>query len=104
MLNVASEASANFPRERMRKELSRMGSVIGDSASYDYSALFFGGDRANFDRSWEIFTDVALLLVHERGCSAGAGAHRRQLRDDATSLIRICSVCRNASLMWSSLS
>src|SRR6267142_4332668 len=39
MLNVASEASANFPRERMRKELSRMGTVIGDSASYDYSAL-----------------------------------------------------------------
>jgi predicted Zn-dependent peptidase len=60
MLNVASEASANFPRERMRKELSRMGSVIGDSASYDYSALSLAATRANFDRSWEIFTDVAL--------------------------------------------
>src|ERR1700694_1004630 len=60
MLNVASEASANFPRERMRKELSRMGTVIGDSASYDYSALSLAATRANFDRSWEIFTDVAL--------------------------------------------
>jgi len=60
MLNVASEASANFPRERMRKDLSRMGTVIGDSASYDYSALSLAATRANFDRSWEIFTDVAL--------------------------------------------
>src|SRR5260370_5708198 len=60
MLNVASEASANFPRERMRKELSRMGTAIGDSASYDYSALSLAATRTNFDRSWEIFTDVAL--------------------------------------------
>jgi predicted Zn-dependent peptidase len=44
----------------MRKELSRMGTVIGDSASYDYSALSLAATRANFDRSWEIFTDVAL--------------------------------------------
>src|SRR6266851_6286533 len=34
--------------------------VIGDSASYDYSVLSFTCTRANFDRSWEIFTDVAL--------------------------------------------
>src|SRR5438876_637469 len=37
MLNVASEASANYPRERMRKEMSRMGTVIGEGANYDYS-------------------------------------------------------------------
>ncbi len=60
MLNVASEASANFPRERMRKELSRMGTVIGDSAAYDYSVLSLTATRANFDRSWEILTDIAL--------------------------------------------
>src|SRR6266566_663818 len=28
MLNVASEASANYPRGRLRKELARMGTVI----------------------------------------------------------------------------
>jgi zinc protease len=60
MLNVASEASANFPRERMRKETSRMGTVIGASVNYDYSTLSMAATRANFDRSWEIFTDVAL--------------------------------------------
>src|SRR6266566_8067668 len=60
MLNVASEASANFPRDRMRKELARMGTVIGEGVNYDYSSLSMTATRVNFDRSWEIFTDVAL--------------------------------------------
>jgi len=60
MLNVASEASSSFPRERMRKELSRMGTVVSGSSSYDYSVLSLASTRASFDRSWEIFTDVAL--------------------------------------------
>ena len=60
MLNVASEASASFPRERMRKETARMGTVIGEGVNYDYSSLSMAATRANFDRSWDIFTDVAL--------------------------------------------
>ena len=60
MLNVASEASANFPRERLRKELSRTGTVIGYATNYDYSVLSLAATRANFDRSWDVFTDVAL--------------------------------------------
>lgn len=60
MFSVATEASANFPRERMRVELSRMGTTISSGVNYDYSALTLGTTRPNFDRSWEIFTDVAL--------------------------------------------
>ena len=60
MLNVASEASANFPRDRMRKETARIGTVIGEGVSYDYSSLSMAATRANFDRSWDMFTDVAL--------------------------------------------
>src|SRR5713101_8101903 len=60
MLSVASEASAIFPRDRMRKELSHMGTAIGAGVNYDYSALSMTSTRANFDRSWEIFTDVIL--------------------------------------------
>lgn len=60
MLDVATEASSNFPRDRMRSELSRMGTVISSSENYDYSVLSFGSTRPNFDRSWQIFTDVAL--------------------------------------------
>ncbi len=60
MLNVASEATASYPRDRMRKELARMGTVIGESVNYDYSALTMAATRTNFDRSWDVFTDVAL--------------------------------------------
>lgn len=37
-----------------------MGTSIGSGVNYDYSALTLATTRANFDRSWEIFTDVAL--------------------------------------------
>ena len=60
MLTAAVEASANFPRERLRAELSRMGTTFGSSVNYDYSVLSMGSTRPNFDRSWEIFTDIAL--------------------------------------------
>jgi len=60
MLDVASEASANFPRERLRSELSRMGTVIGFDVNRDYSVLALRCTRPNFERSWQIFSDVAL--------------------------------------------
>src|SRR5215470_4930606 len=60
MLSVATEASTNFPRERMRSELSRMGTVIGSSSNNDYSVLSLAATRMHFDRSWEMFADVAL--------------------------------------------
>lgn len=60
MLSSATEASAGFPRSRMRTELSRMGTVIGSSSNNDYSVLSLASTRMHFDRSWQIFTDVAL--------------------------------------------
>ena len=60
MLSVATEASQNFPREKMRSELSRMGTVIGSSSNNDYSVLSLATTRTNFDRSWQIFSDVVL--------------------------------------------
>jgi zinc protease len=60
MLDVATEASLNFPREKMRSELSRTGTVLGSSENYDYSVLSFTATRPNFDNAWSIFTDVAL--------------------------------------------
>ena len=60
MLSAATEATTNFPRAKMRSELSRMGTVIGSSSNNDYSVLSLATTRMHFDRSWEIFTDVAL--------------------------------------------
>lgn len=60
MLNTAEEGSVKFPRQILRRELSRTGSEIGASISNDYSALSMASTRQNFDRSWNIFTDIAL--------------------------------------------
>ena len=60
MLSVAEEGSEKFPRETLRRELSRTGSDIGSSVSNDYSALSLVSTRQNFDRSWDVFTDIAL--------------------------------------------
>ena len=60
MLDVATEASANFPRERFRRELSRTGTSISYGINYDYSALTLGSTRQHFERGWEIFVDAAL--------------------------------------------
>lgn len=60
MLDVATEASLNFPRARFRRELSSMGTVISYGVNLDYSGLTMGSTRKHFDRSWEIFTDAAL--------------------------------------------
>lgn len=60
LLNVASEGSKKFPSAVMRKELSKTGSQIGGGASLDYSVLSLASTRQNFDKSWEIFTEVAL--------------------------------------------
>ena len=51
MLDLSSEASANFPRDRMRSESSRMGTGISYGVNYDYSVLTMATTRRNFDRS-----------------------------------------------------
>jgi len=60
MLDMATEATASFPREKLRRELSRTGTVLNAGANRDYSALTLGSTRQYFDRAWEIFTDAAL--------------------------------------------
>ncbi|HAF16128.1 MAG TPA: hypothetical protein DHU55_04610 [Blastocatellia bacterium] len=60
MLDAATEASAAFPRDRMRDEQSRMGTVISSSENNDYSVLSLRCTRPYFDRSWQMFVDVAL--------------------------------------------
>lgn len=58
--NVATEGSVKFPRETLRRELARTGSSIGAGANYDYTVLSLASTRQSFDRSWDIFTDIAI--------------------------------------------
>lgn len=60
MLNVMTEGSRQFPRETLRRELSKTASEIGAGSNYDFSALTLASTKQNFDRSWDIFTDIAL--------------------------------------------
>ena len=61
MLRVSEEASMRFSRSSLRGELARTGSTIGSGSGYDYSVLSFTSTRANFDVTWDIFSD---LVVH----------------------------------------
>ena len=60
MLDLATEASTNFPRETLRRELARTASAVSFGVNYDYSAISLGTTRQYFDRAWQIFVDCAL--------------------------------------------
>ncbi len=60
MLDVSTEGSKKFPREVLRKELAATGSGIDSGANNDYSVLSLASTRQNFDRSWDVFTDIAI--------------------------------------------
>src|SRR5215211_3762120 len=60
MLASAVEAGQKIPRATVRRELARLGSGIGSGVANDFSAVSFASTRANFDRVWEIFTEVMM--------------------------------------------
>lgn len=60
MLEAATEGSQKFPRETLRRELAGKGSIIGAGANNDFSALSLASTLENFDKSWDIFTDIAM--------------------------------------------
>ena len=59
-LSTATEASQKFPREVMRKELTKMASSIGAGANEDFSVVSLNSTRPNFDKTWDIFTDAIM--------------------------------------------
>lgn len=60
MLNVATEAGKKYNRQSVRRELARVGGTIASSSGQDYSAVSLVSTRENFDKVWDIFTDVVL--------------------------------------------
>lgn len=59
-LQVMSEGSAGFPRAVMRRELSRMGSSVSGSSSFDFGVFAMASTNENFDRTWKLFSEAAL--------------------------------------------
>jgi len=60
MLATAIEAGRNKPRQTVRRELASMGSAIGSGVTNDFSVISFGTTKGNFDRLWEILSEVTL--------------------------------------------
>lgn len=60
MLNSATEAGQKYNRQAVRRDLSQVGGTIAASAGQDYSAVSLVSTRENFDKVWDIFTDVML--------------------------------------------
>ena len=60
MLEVATEATTNFPRERLRRELASTGTTLGAGVTYDFSVVSLAATRQGFDRAWTVFTDALL--------------------------------------------
>lgn len=60
MLHMATESTVSFPRERLRRELARTGTVLNAGVNLDYSGLTLASTRQHFDEAWEIFVDAAL--------------------------------------------
>lgn len=59
-LQVAIEGTKNFPRDVLRRELAETGSNLGASASNDFSVINFASMSANFEKTWDIFSDAVL--------------------------------------------
>jgi predicted Zn-dependent peptidase len=60
MLNTAIEGGKRFPRQVLRRELSRTGGSLAASTGQDYSAVSLASTRGNFDQLWNVFTDAVL--------------------------------------------
>ncbi len=64
-LSVATEASKNYPKERLHAALDRMDSRIGSAAMTDFSSVTLQCVKRNFAESWKIFADVLLNPAFE---------------------------------------
>ncbi|MCI0339367.1 MAG: insulinase family protein [Acidobacteria bacterium] len=60
MFEVAQQGAKNFSKSQINRELSRMGTVVDSAGIYDYSVIAMRCVRQNFDRSWQILTDIIL--------------------------------------------
>ncbi|HEY3053149.1 MAG TPA: pitrilysin family protein [Thermoanaerobaculia bacterium] len=61
MLEIAEIQTQNYPKEKMARELTRLGAQIDSSASADYSIFTLTSLQRSFDESMRIFVDA---LVH----------------------------------------
>ncbi len=79
LFRVAEEGTKNYPKEKLRSALSRMGTEISSNAGPDYTSITMQCLKRYFDESWDIYADVIVSPL----CDAGDVklAVERQLND-----------------------
>jgi zinc protease len=60
LFSVAVKGTKKYPKEVINAELSRMGTQIDGNAIRDYGVGTLRCIKPNFEKSWDIFTDVVL--------------------------------------------
>lgn len=60
LFEVATQGSKNFPKGVLNRELARLGTIIDSASGYDFSVLAMRSTRQNFDRSWQLLSDIVL--------------------------------------------
>jgi predicted Zn-dependent peptidase len=58
LFRTAMEETANYPKEKLRSELARMGTAISTNAGHDYTAVELQCLRRHLEKSWSILADV----------------------------------------------
>jgi len=58
LFRTAQEGTKNYPKERLRSELARMGTTIGYDAGHDYTSVNMQCLKRHLEESWKIFADV----------------------------------------------
>jgi zinc protease len=65
LFEVAQQGTKNFTKGQINREIARMGTVVDSAGGYDFSVMAMRCVRQNFDRSWQLFTDIILNPVFE---------------------------------------
>src|SRR5262245_31672045 len=60
IFEVAQQGTKNFTKSQLNREIARMGTVIDSGSGYDFSVFAMRCVRQNFDRSWQLITDMIL--------------------------------------------
>jgi zinc protease len=60
LFEVAQQGTKSFSKSQINRELARMGTVVDAAGSYDYSVVAIKCVRQNFDRSWQLLSDIVL--------------------------------------------
>jgi zinc protease len=60
LFEVAQQGTKSFSKSQINRELARLGTVVDAAGSYDYSVIAMKCVRQNFDRSWQLLSDIVL--------------------------------------------